>query len=1170
MEEKYVRNRLYHHLACRRTDASSNLWYVDDLLAHAMAILYPYIRDGIITQEERLILPLQAIRTLRKSHKDRNFLDSLTEFSLVDVLKSCYIPRIQNKNEIAKSLSLVEDIDTEGFVHVNAKLWETYIHLSVPNSDMEYGLVEYVPKPVVAKIQEDVKETQLEKCSCVSVEDESIIITPKKEKNIQTYIHISQEEKDFMEMWKEEKLPESLNYGDFFWQYKITESQYFKIKEGLVSLHFEDKNAKFIRRYAFKISLFLAEWFKREYDGYQNERGLSIIGINSQQSWRIWEDSKFPDSYLVNSGQNEYLFSIYVLGGFPINYIRRVKRFDAIFENIWNIKQGEDIDKELVEDISDSFDTNNTVYQESMCKGGSLYAYIECLINDDVPLAPEDQNIEPYKTFCEMLSEGKKACYDRFLSCVWNIYTDGQSEGVDVFANIKIGTIKNRCYIPLECVGMWTGYPVPSEFILGLETANGIKSDKTIRFSRSGKSFVGWGATSYLSMMFDVQDDNLIKVMMYSVYDIDRNDGWQIQAFVFPCSCQLYQTNIPFMWSSIKDTKAHSAVFFNTHIYQITDGKENSKYIIPAYDGKPSWMWTQIYDLVTLVNMDTSEELSYNSRQGTMNVFFAKHKGVRYNRFDEVTHVFALDDDTIQSESVPLILGANGIKRVKLYPFEANESPQKITDFKVFFKQDSWNYEDFNELNQPRLGIVQLKIVYKEYKPIIKKCFFVPQQEILKRKIDSRKIQFLSSGIPIWKPIGEEYQLMNDKEIFDNDSYNSNNDVVPFRIGCKTDYIILDVYRADNCREIYFENRCLSRKKESRIDIPLILKHKFSIRIIDEDGVKRIEPGANIMLDNGIFSEEIKSSTKTDKDNGICYYLYNTSKYIPEIGRTALRISPKQKENYQFCYWSGDAMDNPIKLETNYDSENKCLIVPLERLEGRTQGIIFQSLKDATPPNYIYPYYPTNVRWKILAGKKYQNDIIVKAMKIATEHHAYFSQFYPIHRLFLLYDNGKELVNMVVCYLRDNNKKEDFLAMHRFANEFAIEWIALAWYNWKNVCKSEQDKQLVEKLFRSNPRIVSSTEKTCLDLILEHYWKLPRPHLWKFQRKKNIERDTIENIVLQSMRGGEKDYSFFVRRSKSGILDFPQNINVLNEILLKDNFYKNLQKEISEKIIANK
>ncbi|MCQ2606934.1 MAG: hypothetical protein MJ204_10420 [Bacteroidales bacterium] len=228
MEEKFVRNRLYHHLACRRTDAFTNLWHVDDFLSHALAILYPYVRDGIIDKEEKIILPIQAIRTFRKSTKEKLFLDSLTELSLIDVIKNHWMDKIDNKIEIASSLLLVDSIEETGQVHVKQQLLETYKSLSIPDSDMNYGSVEYVSAPKNDKDDSEIQKSQTIKNNentFIDVED-TIIITSRKEEHKLQYIPTSQEEKDLIEMWQVEKFPTSLSFGDFFWQYKITEQQY--------------------------------------------------------------------------------------------------------------------------------------------------------------------------------------------------------------------------------------------------------------------------------------------------------------------------------------------------------------------------------------------------------------------------------------------------------------------------------------------------------------------------------------------------------------------------------------------------------------------------------------------------------------------------------------------------------------------------------------------------------------------------------------------------------------------------------------------------------------------------------------------------------------------------------------------------------------------------------
>ena len=1165
MEEKFIRNRLYHHLSCRKDDAATNLWHIDDFLAHALAILYPYVRDNDVEQEEKLKLPLQTIRTFRKSTKDKEFFDSLTELSLIDAIKHIWLPKIRNKDEIALSFILVDSVSDSGEIIVKSNLIETYRKLNIPNSDIKYGSVDY---EYIMEVKKEKEETET---SCIGQQYDNETITintsvPKLKKAPD--FQRSQEELDFLDMWKKEALPTSLKEGEFIWQKRISLGQYEKIKSGLVALHLEDKDAKFIRRYAFYIVVFLAEWFKREYDGYQNERGLSIIGINSQQSKRIWEDSKLPSSYLINSGVNEWLFSIYVLGGFPISYIRRVRRFDTLFNNIWTLRQGDDIDEEILDDISNSFDSNNSVYQESMNRGGSLFAYIEALLDEEIPLSEDDIQIEPYKYYCEMLLEGKRMCYNNYLSCSWSIYTDEISENVDAYINVKIGPKKNRCYIPFDCVLQWNVGTCINEFVLGLETDTGEKSKQTIRFSKEGQYYVGWGDYTSLSMLFDIRNTTSIKVLLYDATDIDREKGKPIlEPFTFPSKCQFYKTSSPYKWSSSTNIAAPSALLFNINRFQVIDGKERSCYLVRAINNENGWMWVRIHDVVTLIDVETEQEYVYNDKQGMLSIAFAKQKGICYNENGEVQHVSMNEDGTFVVESIPLMLGVNGIKQVKLHPFEANMKVQKVTNYEVEFKQNGWNYEKLSSRNIPEHGIIQLKIKYKDYKPIIKKCFFVPQQDILKRKLESKKITFTMTGVDLWKPVDGEYVKDSGLLVYDNDEYARSADTIPFRIGKETDYIVIEVYRADNCREIAFKDlngNIHVIKKKGKVEIPLIIKNRFSIRIIDDNGVRRTEPGAHILLDNDFISgnHNLRYIYKDDPNEEIRYYLY-TSKSVVGLKRNILKISAKHKLNYQFYYWSGNAKELPIKLETIFHEETGNLEIPLNCLSNQNKGIVFQSLKDAIPPNYVYPYYPLQSVWAYLVSRTAPDGEIIQSIKIAKEHNVYFSQFYPLYTLFNRYDNGRELVRIGLKYLQLYNKKDDILSLHRFANEFHFEWMFLPYRYWKNVCKSKDDQHLVERFFRLNPRITTPTEKVSLDNILEQYWYLPSPNNWTFQRQKKYE-----NIAMQSMRALPKDYSFFAQRSKSGIITYPEkNIEVLTEVYSNNMFYKNLLNAINEKII---
>ena len=422
-------------------------------------------------------------------------------------------------------------------------------------------------------------------------------------------------ELELCEYWKEKDLPTSLPKGNFFWQYRLGLTTYERIKELLIALDL-GKNTKLVKRYSFHIALYLAEWFKREYDGYLCERGLDQLGISSIKSKLIWENAHFDESYLINSGQNEWLFSMYVLGGFPVKYVCRVTRFDALFKSIWTIRQGDEIDEEVINDISNSFDSNNSVYQMSLLPGGSLFEYINRIIDEDCPLADEDIKIEPYSDFCDLLNKGKRYCFDNFFGHELRFYTDGESEGLDTEFYVQIGFKKNRCYIPEDCIKGWQVLGDCSKLIdfdLGLQTDNGEKSSYQIRFSKTGKEktpYVGWGTLSSLFVDIDIARTKEIYVNLYSIDDLKHERGKTIKSIKIKNHYQVYQTNDPYCWSSKVNNQSISALLFSPQKYKLVDASSQINELVPLYGENMNW---SLYEM-QLIELGTIRLVKLNIR----------------------------------------------------------------------------------------------------------------------------------------------------------------------------------------------------------------------------------------------------------------------------------------------------------------------------------------------------------------------------------------------------------------------------------------------------------------------------------------------------------------------------------------------------------------------------
>ena len=244
------------------------------------------------------------------------------------------------------------------------------------------------------------------------------------------------------------------------------------------------------------------------------------------------------------------------------------------------------------------------------------------------------------------------------------------------------------------------------------------------------------------------------------------------------------------------------------------------------------------------------------------------------------------------------------------------------------------------------------------------------------------------------------------------------------------------------------------------------------------------------------------------------------------------------------------------------------LTVPIDIL-SRRNGLIFQSLRDATPPNYMRPFYTTKVPWQILMQRIYSEEICLKSIEIAALHNVYFSQFPPIYKL--MTENNKtgvELISLVVKYMRRQQPftRKHATYLHRFADEFLFDWMLLPTYLWKSICEPNDYKN-VELLFRSSPHIQSQSERAYLDAIVNLYWRLPTSYLWKFNKSSHPS-----NIALRLMQSGDNEYFFFTRKKKKNeyeMLEAEKLIKMLESFRNTDTFYQHLYWLIQDKIIKS-
>lgn len=1120
-----IRN-IKFRLVQRFISNNGEVWHVDELLAETGALLYPFkdqikfTCNGAIEGGNLFKIHKSLLAYCKKSNHS---LCSYSCTSLAEYLKHYWVQSLsfEMKCDMAKEITFIQSVEKDGYISLkgNEKVYDSIIRLGPKLLDAKYGVEQFI-KPNLNVADEKVK---MEKSYRAKKLDQNNIV-------------ISDLERDFQDFWKSNKLPISLKYGEYFWNYKICTEVYEMIKAQLHSLDLASSN-KLRKKYAFHIVLFLSEWFKREYSGNNNENGLMQIGLSSNNSSQIWENANMPAQYLLGSdNMTEWLFSMYVLGGFPLKYISKVGRFDRLFKGIWGIQQDNEADEEAIREIANSFDGNNVVYRQSLLNG-SLYHLIMEIVSNEYPIADPDKSIEPYLSFKQLLQDGKKASFESFFSSEWMIYTEDQSEMCECVFRLKIGNKKDNCYIPYSILRHWNipNYHNLNEFVLGIETGEGEKIGNTIRFSKTGggeKPFVGWSNSCYLWGEFSESNPSDIRIVLYEVNDLMREQVICIKTFVPSGFFHLFATGRPYEWSTSRSNTAESAILYLPTLFTIDSRNEVGSKII----GNQQWNWVDIYENTNLCNISTGDIFSITVNRGSLGLKFKmEEKTICYNSRNEIKCVSVIDGVEC-IETLPLLLGYNGIRKIIYYPFEEGEAQKRYRpsdpSISIEYKQIGVdrNYRNWRDADKLKTGKIQLRISVEGYQKIFT-CFYLKNStntNCIERNLQEKQITFRIDTDMIFSSdlngcFLDDNQMNQCEFIFQESESSPKQDVVSFCIGTDVSYAEINIYRARECREIYLKNFLIKAYTQSNcneeIEVPFILSDKFEIRTIDVNGVRRDKLGECIWVKHDLNLINIGDNGMLDEKAAIRYYLYANRDKNRDDKSVDIDLGKGGIDQYEFYRWKMDSKFAPKLLLVTYCRDSETLNIPIEGLqEGE---LIFQSLKNGIPRHYLKPIYP-NFPWMQLENRIYRTNVLINCFEVACMHKVYFGQFYPLRRLM---DEPSGLIDFLKSYLLYKGKfsKYDICNLHRFAHEFLFEWMFLPQSIWKRKFNNEELVRICNDLFRTSPFLRGYADKVYFERFIEYYWTLNRLPWWSHFKRSN----SLENRLIQCVRGTGKDFSLF-------------------------------------------
>lgn len=1010
----------------------------------------------------------------------------------------------------------------------------------------DYGDEDYVPAAPVEKTR--TKANPKPAKLFVVPDNQSVVpdneIVPAPEKKLSDRPEIVALKKKYFELEKPDE--------KYFWKWKVSTDDYKEFKGLLLNVEFSTQTRAKVRECARQLCFYIAEWYKREYDGNESDRCLGELKIPSGFAKEIWE-------YTFQNGEQpyttedtnirEWLYSIYVLGGFPIKYTLRANRFSSLFDQIWGEDQNRDvISDEQLDDITLEF-AGNQVVKNSLISG-SLHDYYRYLRKKTaMPIAPSDVDKEPFASFIRNLQEGKKKYFEQYLKPVWLLYVDPHDSIVDGDIQVSFGRRDDKCYIPVECLSYWN---IPGARTLegfDIEVADsGSGEKKSIRFSKTGPGdypFVGWSRLNKITLPLSMEEDSRIEVHL-----VTPSARYKIgNTFRLGDSRQFYKTKLPYEWSTRTDNSAHTSLLFNPSRLSIRDSsfRPEEKFF---REGGKTWNWLPLTEEVLLED-ESGNVVNFSPRNSSLEIVFKLMQNtVKYVNFRDVIYHQTLDGEHLQT-AVTLLKGKDFT--VKYTPFGADKADVVPIDrCSVSFKKcDDNRFIPWDDEHQPEQGLIRLRIIYEE-KGVssTRLVYYLPQSDPVVRIADSHLIRFGDKLERVYAPETQGYREMTRSadgcyRYYDSviNGFSPHSDTIPFLLGDPDgEYVILNVFRSAVCKELYLKGQPEPIKRynqsEGYVEIPAILRRNFEVRSINSSGVSRARCGEDVYLrfDSSANPQDCFCS---DAENGFMYYaVMNSRTILAKDGTTVTFILETSPAQYRFYYWSMIRGEEPVLLEQKeYDPDTKYLTFDISPLRKSHRGIVFQSLKDVMPRHYFAPQYGS-----LQEARFGRYELLVRCFDVASEHGVPFYIFPCMRELFQQNDVLFYLAQFWVALMVSRDWKpssRDYASLHRLAYEFLFDWIMLPKVKWSQYVREwrntllegkpqeyrtragEAFKEIMLRLFRTSPYI-HRDDRGYLDRIVERYWSFRPNGDWNFRRSQSPE-----NILAQCIRNTDKDEKCF-------------------------------------------
>lgn len=971
-----------------------------------------------------------------------DFYRSITGLSYVEDDGTIYFPNYPEEN-IRQETDHPED-DSQKNTEIN------------PNEDDENSGKE--SEEIIDEELEDTEEEYFPEEEDVELdEDEEIEEVLNDTPETITFECETRAEREFADFWKNTFIDGY--YDTYIWKNKISEVEYCKIKNYLKScINDPQRKDGFAKRFAKAIVLYCAEWYKREYNGNDGQGNpIEAIGIKSLRTKNLWEWAELNKNLLYS---NEYLESIYTLGGLPIKYI---KNNDKLMQEISDMYNGTTSEDSTMDRI---FKNNRAIQYSIKNQKGSLHLLIKTL-NDTkgYPIHQLDREKAPFKQFLKLLREWRPQTAKFLIDWIVEIndYTPVFRRKIRLCLKPEENGALNNC-IPYYTLG--EEFDNVKEFNLFLyfcdneddEDFGDLEGREKIRFTNNFKGhFIGENITDYYIFSdIPTYSFKMIKVIAQSkanhMYVTLQKE--KVEPYL-----QLFKT-WKYSTYSTKRNQGDTYILlpFDFQIHSGYDSDNSPKYLT---GNGTKYRFIKINGQFTFTDLN-GKEISQYEKNNKIEVSPPIHNNIFiYQNERYFTRVVTDKSGVEKRELVLLIFKKSDIKCTQY--FDITE-PKNLEDDEVtikFKKENETFYSDWTDDNQPEQGFVKLQVNVFNRK-IQLNVYYIPSDEIpFKRDCTKNSIVIDNCVDVLESDIEVEKETNNNKVYKGLNIIDRNRTDYYFMVGSKDDYIIIPVIKPLNITELYKDGEFIEEyqnKTNSKIQIPIQFKDKYSIRKYDTNGVTYHNlSNENVNLLDFEFRDDINSlsqiAASKNLDIPVEFYLCTDKICVRSASDLRIQIGREEADNYLFYFWDMNKEHDPEKVEYGYENDSINI-----NTNDYQNGIIFQSLEGGVcPRHYCMPILTTKKKkWPTDSESLYT---CIVCFKIASYYNIPFRVFEPLY--WLLKDTDSRLINFLADLMSeywlisdDNDFFEDLV---RLSKEMYFAWPFLnikIWRNYKDECCS--------------------------------------------------------------------------------------------------------------------